>query len=50
MPRRNIFEKNIKIKRKKEIVYVNNDETSFNEEISLQNDKCDYSIDLDEVD
>ena len=31
-------------------MYVNSDENGFNEEISLQNDKCDDSIDFDEVD
>ena len=51
MPRRNIFlKKLLKEKEKEEIVHVNNDENGFNEEISLQNDKCDNNIDLDEVD
>ena len=51
MPRRNIFEKKLlKEKEKEEIVYVNNDEKGFNEEINLQNDKCNDNINLDEVD
>ena len=52
MPRR-IFFLIIKIKYKKkleEIVNVNDDEEKFNEEINLQNDKRNDSIDLDGVD
>ena len=51
MPRINIFEKKLlKKKEKEEIVHVNDDEKGFNEEINLQNDKCDDNIDLDGVD
>ena len=32
------------------MLMTNNDKKNFNEEISLQNDKCDNSINLDEVD
>ena len=49
MPRRFFF-LIIKIKKQEEIVNVNDDQENFNEEINLQNDKCDDSIDLDEVD
>ena len=50
MPIRNFF-LIIKIKEQEEIVNVNDDKKKkLNEEISLQNDKCDDSIDLDEVD
>ena len=45
MPRRNFFKLLKKKKKKEEIINVNNDE-----EISLQNDKHDDSIDLYEVD
>ena len=34
----------------KEIVNINDDEENFNEEINLQNDKRNDSIDLDGVD
>ena len=48
---RRIFFKNIlKWKEQEEIVNVNNDEENFSEEISLQKDKHDDSIDLDGVD
>ena len=32
------------------MLMTNDDKENFNEEINLQNDKCDDSIDLDEVD
>ena len=50
MPRRFFFLKLLKKKKEEEIVNVNDDEEKFNEEINLQNDKHDDSIDLDRVD
>ena len=50
MQRRNIFFIIIKIKRTRRDSKCNDDEEeNFNEEMSLQNDKHDDSIDLDEV-
>ena len=49
MPRRTFF-LIIKIKRTRRDSNVNDDEENFNEEINLQNDKHEDSIDLDEVD
>ena len=40
----------LKWKEQEEIVNVNDDEENFSEEISLQNDKYDNSIDLDMID
>ena len=49
MPRR-IFFYLKKKKKQEEIVYVNDNKENFNEEINLQNDKRNDSIDLDGVD
>ena len=49
MPRNFFFLNVLKWKEQEEIVNINDDEENFNEEISLQNDKHDDSIDLDQV-
>ena len=51
MPRRNFFIKKIikKKQKQKEIVNVNNDKENFNEEINLQKNKYDDSIDFDAI-